>query len=149
MVCVRSAEEAAQHASLLLEHIASLGLRVNVKKEQSVTAPGVRFHWHYTEFSDNDCQASREEDRRYSHPHQLVRFLSILGKLTFVSMVVPLGLLRLRPAQRWLNSQDLHAKHDRLSKVTADHRWAAQGSASRTHGKEETYLYGTYTPTCL
>ena len=133
LVCARSAEEAAQHTSLLLEHIASLGLRVNVKKSnlsprQVSDFIGITLN--------SVTMTAKPVDRRIEdiltlikkfkvgNRYPLVRFLSILGKLTSVSMVVPLGLLRLRPAQRWLNSQGLDAKHDRLTKVTVDHRWA-------------------------
>ncbi|CAJ1073176.1 uncharacterized protein LOC121624267 [Xyrichtys novacula] len=40
----------------------------------------------------------------------LLTFLRLLGKLTSVAAVVPLGLLSLRPLQRWLNSFHLDAK---------------------------------------
>ncbi|MEQ2191266.1 hypothetical protein XENOCAPTIV_025167, partial [Xenoophorus captivus] len=39
-----------------------------------------------------------------------ITFLQLLGKLTSATRVVPLGLLLLRPLQRWLNSFRLDAK---------------------------------------
>lgn len=44
-------------------------------------------------------------------------FLNLLGKLTSVSAVVPLGLLSLRPLQRWLNSFHLDAKQHRHRRI--------------------------------
>ena len=44
-------------------------------------------------------------------------FLSLLGKLTAAASVIPLGLLSLRPPQRWLLSFRLDARRHRRRRI--------------------------------
>lgn len=49
-------------------------------------------------------------------------FLRLLGKLTSIAAVVPLGLLLLRPLQRWLNSFHLDAKRHGHRRIVVSQR---------------------------
>ncbi len=44
---------------------------------------------------------------------KLIQFQQLLGMITAAATVIPLGLLRAHPLQRWVNSANLHPKLDR------------------------------------
>ena len=132
LICSKTPEEAISQTTQLLEHVASLGLRVNLQK--SDLCPRQR-----TDFIgitlDSAAMVARPTQKRVDNilsliqrfqkgtEHQLVEFMRLLGKLTSVTTVVPLGLLRMRTAQRWLNGVGLDTRRDRHRRVTVDQRW--------------------------
>ena len=48
---------------------------------------------------------------------ELVQYQRLLGTMSAAAAVVPLGLLRARPLQRWLNAFNLHPRQDRRVKL--------------------------------
>ena len=52
---------------------------------------------------------------------ELLYFQSMLGLLSAAVMAVPLGLLRARPLQCWLNAFNLHPRRHRHRKLTVIH----------------------------
>ena len=129
LICAGSREEVVQHTELLLNHVSALGLRVNLEKSdmeprQLVDFIGVTL--------DSVGMQATPSVRRVEdilrlldkfHLHAMkpyVAFQRMLGKLTSVSAVVPLGLLQLRPLQIWMNALGLDPKRDRNKRVTVD-----------------------------
>ena len=99
--------------------MARLGIKVNLEKScltpsQNTTYIGLAL--------DTVAMTARPSPRRVDDILRLLRnfkrgrslpyveFLRLLGTLTSVAAVVPLGLLSLRPLQRWLNSFRLDAE---------------------------------------
>ncbi|XP_074544637.1 uncharacterized protein LOC141804210 [Halichoeres trimaculatus] len=126
LVCAPSRAQVSQDTELLLSHVAQLGLKVNVEKSclvpsQAITFIGVSL--------DSVAMTARPSTRRvddiFRHLALIregrwlayVSFLRLLGKLTSISGIVPLGLLSLRPLQRWLNGFRLDAKRHRCRKL--------------------------------
>lgn len=126
LLCAPSQTCATRDTSRLLAHVAQLGLKVNLEKSclipsQTTTFLGVTL--------DTTSMTARPSLRRVDDIIRLVHqvrlgrrvtyaaFLRLLGKLTSVTRVVPLGLLSLRPLQRWLNSFHMDAKYHRHRKV--------------------------------
>lgn len=125
LLCAPSQTCATRDTSRLLAHVAQLGLKVNLEKSclipsQTTTFLGVTL--------DTTSMTARPSLRRVDDIIRLVHqvrlgrrvtyaaFLRLLGKLTSVTRVVPLGLLSLRPLQRWLNSFHMDAKYHRHRK---------------------------------
>lgn len=126
LICSPSQTRVAEDTACLLSHAARLGLKVNVEKSclipsQVTTFIGLALHT----TSMSACPSPRRVDDilgflplfRRGRQLSLVTFLRLLGKLTSVAAVVPLGLLRLRPLQRWLNGFHLDAERHRHRKL--------------------------------
>lgn len=132
LICSKSPGAAAQEVSYLLEHAASLGLRVNLAKSdlqprQTTDFIGITLN-SVTMLARPTIQRVDDilhllQKFQIGLQYPLVEFMRLLGKLTSISMVVPLGLLRLRPAQRWINKLGLHVARDRMKRVTVNHTW--------------------------
>nr|XP_061814201.1 uncharacterized protein LOC133604909 [Nerophis lumbriciformis] len=122
LLCAPSRAQAYGDTAVLLAHVDRLGIRVNLGKSclvpsQQATFLGVSL--------DSVTMLARPSSRRVeaalrllSHfPVGQVRpyltFLRLLGVLTSLTAVVPLGLLFLRPLQRWLNGFRLDARRHR------------------------------------
>nr|XP_061802709.1 uncharacterized protein LOC133593969 [Nerophis lumbriciformis] len=122
LLCAPSRAQAYGDTAVLLAHVDRLGIRVNLGKSclvpsQQATFLGVSL--------DSVAMLARPSSRRVeaalrllSHfPVGQVRpyltFLRLLGVLTSLTAVVPLGLLFLRPLQRWLNGFRLDARRHR------------------------------------
>lgn len=126
LICAPSQAQAVQDTSILLAHVAQLGLRVNFAKSclnpsQRVTFIGVTLD---TMAMRAQPSSQRVDDVlrllplfRWGRLLPYVMFLRLLGKLTSMTSVVPLGLLTLRPLQRWLNGFRLDAKWHRHRKL--------------------------------
>ena len=127
LICAPSREEAAAQTERLLSHVSRLGLKVNIKKSclnpsQDTTFIGLALH---TRSMSARPSPRRVDDilkllpifRRGRHLSYL-SFLRLLGTLTSVAAVVPLGLLLLRPLQRWLNGHHLDAERHRHRRIT-------------------------------
>ncbi|XP_028302770.1 LOW QUALITY PROTEIN: uncharacterized protein LOC114463422 [Gouania willdenowi] len=126
LICAPSRVQASQDTEHLLSHVARLGLKVNVEKSclvpsrvttfigvlmNSVTMTAKPSH-HRVDGIFRQLALFRE-GRWLTY----VSFLRLLGKLTSVSGVVPLGLLSLRPLQRWVNSFHLDAERHRSRRL--------------------------------
>lgn len=126
LVCAPSREHVIRDTRILLNHIQDLGLTLNRRKShltpsQEVTFVGISM-------DSSLMRACLPQERvakilSFLGRFQLGRTVSVLecqrllGLLTAASLLVPLGLLRLRPLQRWFNSHRLHQKqhkHRRL-----------------------------------
>lgn len=131
LICAPSRALVAQHTTRLLSHMAHLGLKVNLEKScltpsRATTFIGVSL--------DTTTMLARPSPSRVHDILLLlmqfrlgrllpyVTYLRLLGKLTSIWQVVPLGLLTLRPFQRWLNHFRLDAKRHRLRKLRVSWR---------------------------
>ena len=112
LICAPSFREARQVTARVLSHIEALGMSVNLEKSsllpmQQTTFIGMSL--------DSVSMQARPTTQRVEKIHNLLRsfrlgamvtvrkWLRLLGMLTSVSAVTPLGLLHLRPLQRWFN----------------------------------------------
>ena len=126
LICAPSRAQVADQTERLLSHVSRLGLKVNLEKSclnplQTTTFIGLALN--------SRSMTARPSPRRVDDILRLLpifrrgrclrylSFLSLLGKLTSIAAVVPLGLLRLRPLQRWLNGFHLDAERHRHKKV--------------------------------
>ena len=105
---------------ILLSHVAQLSLRVNVPKSCLVPSQSTLFQGvtldaiamkacPSPQCVDDILRLLFQEGRCLCY----VLYMCLLGKLTAAATAVPLGLLSLRPLQRWLNSFHLDAKWHR------------------------------------
>ena len=126
LLCAPSRAQVSRETARLLAHVDRLGLKVNIEKSclvpsQTTTFLGLAL--------DSGTMTARPSPRRvddilghlsaFQRGRQLplLRFLSLVGKLVSVTAVVPLGLLTLRPLQRWVNSLHLDAERHRHRRV--------------------------------
>lgn len=131
LICTPSRQEAAVQTARVLSHIACLGLRVNTEKSCLVPSQNTIFiGLDLNSLSMTARPSPRRVDdilrllpifQRGRHLHYLM-FLRLLGSLTSIAAVVPLGLLLLRPLQRWLNSHHLDAQLHRHRRVMVSTR---------------------------
>ena len=142
LLCAASRTQAARDTSLLLSHIRELGLVVNEKKShlspsQDVVFVGMAIDSSLMRASlpakRVDTILSFLQRFRLGHTVTVRDCQRLLGLLTAASSLVPLGLLHLRPLQRWFNAHKLHLRkhrHRRLlvtgSCVLALNRWRAR-----------------------
>lgn len=126
LICSSSRDGALRDSSRLLRHIAELGISVNLRK--SLLTPTQR-----TVFLgillDSCLMTARPSDPRIDTimlrvsqfqrgvSQTLRSFQVLIGLLTAASRIVPLGLLYLRPLQRWVNSLGLHPRFHRYRPV--------------------------------
>jgi len=126
LICAPSRLQSTQDTALLLSHVARLGLRVNMEKSclnpsQSLTFIGVALD----SVTMRACPSAQRLDDilqllplfKGGRSLSYILFLRLLGKLAAASTVVPLGLLSLRPLQRWLNGLHLDPKWHRHRKI--------------------------------
>lgn len=131
LVCAPSQSQVAQDTTTLLSHVARLGLTVNLKKSCLVPSQTITFlGMDLDTVTMKACLSLRRVDDilsllplfREGRWLPYVQFLRLLGKLTAAAAVVPLGLLLLRPLQRWLNSFKLDAKWHRHRRLKVSRR---------------------------
>ena len=126
LICASSRAQVSRDTARLLSHMARLGLKVNMAKSCLVPSQATTFIGVALQSVTMTARPSThrvddilhllglfQEGRRLTY----VTFLRLLGKLTSISAVVPLGLLSLRPLQRWLNGFHLDAKRHRCRKL--------------------------------
>ncbi|XP_062372037.1 uncharacterized protein LOC134059609 [Sardina pilchardus] len=131
LICAPSQSQLALDTTCLLSHVARLGLRVNFTKSclepsQSTVFLGVTLN----AVTMKACPSPRRVDDilcrlllfQEGRQFHYVEFLRILGKLTAAAAVVPLGLLSLRPLQRWLLSFRLDPQRHRHRRLKVSHR---------------------------
>lgn len=126
LVCAPTQEQAQNNTSLLLHHVSQLGLTVNFAKSllipsQQITFIGISINsltmsaTPSPERVDDVIRLVSQVRRRQSLPFGLL--LQLMGKMTAMSSVVPLGLLYLRPLQIWINCLNLKPKLHQLRLV--------------------------------
>lgn len=131
LVCAPSRAQVVRDTSRLLSHVGELGLNVNLGKScltpsQNTVFLGVSL--------DTRIMLARPSLTRVSDILNLlcqfrlgrqlpyVAFLKLLGKLTSISRVVPLGLLHLRPFQVWLTGFRLDPQLHRHRRIRVSWR---------------------------
>ncbi|KAI2652720.1 ORF V: Enzymatic polyprotein [Labeo rohita] len=125
LVLAQSEEELLSHRTLLLSHLECLGLKVNLPK--SMLHPSRKISFLGAIFDSTQLRAMVVPERalliqqlagsfRAGARFPLKRFQRMLGLMTSASPVLELGLLRMRPLQRWLKPRvPPHAwRHGRL-----------------------------------
>ncbi|KAI2664125.1 ORF V: Enzymatic polyprotein [Labeo rohita] len=125
LILAQSEAELLSHRALLLSHLECLGLRVNLAK--SVLHPSRQISFLGAIFDSTQLRAMVVPERalairqlagsfRAGALYPLKRFQRMLGLMASASPVLELGLLRMRPLQRWLKPRvPPHAwRHGRL-----------------------------------
>ncbi|KAI2662214.1 ORF V: Enzymatic polyprotein [Labeo rohita] len=125
LVLAQSEAELLSHRALLLSHLECLGLRVNLAK--SVLHPSRQISFLGAIFDSTHLRATVVPERalairqlagsfRAGALYPLKRFQRMLGLMASASPVLELGLLRMRPLQRWMKPRvPPHAwRHGRL-----------------------------------
>ncbi|KAK7878584.1 hypothetical protein WMY93_030420 [Mugilogobius chulae] len=116
LVCAQSRNQALRDTYQLLDHVSQLGLAVNFAKSSLVPSQQIVFIG--IMINSVTMKASPSPQRVMDVLNlvsQVLRnrrvsfglLLQLMGKLTSVSTVIPLGLLHLRPLQIWLNDLGL------------------------------------------
>ncbi|KAL0161328.1 hypothetical protein M9458_045053, partial [Cirrhinus mrigala] len=119
LIMAHSRDLLCEHRDLVLQHLSHLGLRVN--REKSKLSPVQRISFLGMELDSVNMTACLTNDRtqsvlnclksfRHKTAVPLKTFQRLLGHMAAAAAVTPLGLLHMRPLQRWL--------HDRVP------RWA-------------------------
>ncbi|XP_056269652.1 uncharacterized protein LOC130193228 [Pseudoliparis swirei] len=139
--------QAAQDTTRLLSHVALLGLRVNMQKCSLPPSQSITFISIALDSAAMRARPSRQRVDDILRNLTLFRggrrlpyilFLRLLGKLTAASAVIPLGLLSLRPLQRWLNSLHLEVTCHRHRRVEV----SQQCLRALSPWRERAYLSG-------
>ncbi|KAL0160772.1 hypothetical protein M9458_044497, partial [Cirrhinus mrigala] len=119
LIIAHSRDLLCEHRDLVLQHLSHLGLRVN--REKSKLSPVQRISFLGMELDSVNMTACLTNERtqsvlnclklfRHKTAVPLKTFQRLLGHMAATAAVTPLGLLHMRPLQRWL--------HDRVP------RWA-------------------------
>ncbi|KAI2650483.1 ORF V: Enzymatic polyprotein [Labeo rohita] len=119
LIMAHSRDQLCEHRDLVLQHLSHLGLRVN--REKSKLSPVHRISFLGMELDSINMTACLTNERtqsvlnclksfRHKTAVPLKTFQRLLGHMAAAAAVTPLGLLHMRPLQRWL--------HDRVP------RWA-------------------------
>ncbi|KAL0149110.1 hypothetical protein M9458_055542, partial [Cirrhinus mrigala] len=119
LIMAHSRDLLCEHRDLVLQHLSHLGLRVN--REKSKLSPVQRISFLGMELDSVNMTACLTNERtqsvlsclrsfRHKTAVPLKSFQRLLGHMAAAAAVTPLGLLHMRPLQRWL--------HDRVP------RWA-------------------------
>ena len=126
LVCSPTKLQVEQDTASLIDHITRLGITVNHKK--SCLVPGQTVKFLGLVLDSRRMLASPTPQRvesilklllcfQRNRKLMFVLFLRLLGMLTSVTAVVPLGLLHLRPFQVWVNGLHLDPTSHRSRRV--------------------------------
>ncbi|KAL0149855.1 hypothetical protein M9458_054903, partial [Cirrhinus mrigala] len=120
LLCTPTRQQAMQDSKLLLRHMQKLGFSVNETKSCLIPVQTTVF----IGMTLNSClmSASLSQERVTNILQLLAHFqpgvslhyrmvLRLIGMLTAATVVIPLGLLHLRPLQLWNNSLRLISRH--------------------------------------
>ncbi len=127
LLCGQSQHQVQQQTRSLILHIEALGLKINYKKSCLIPAQTVQFIG--MRLDSCTMQATLTEARSQAIAKTVAKFqicrrlpyadfLHLAGMLVAATPVVRLGMLRLRPLQRWLNLQRLSAMTQKQVLVT-------------------------------
>ena len=128
LILAQSEIELIFHRTVLLSHLESLGLMVNWTKNSLLPRQSTSFLGIELDAVAMTARLSTEHARRVRHLAAsfqkgsvvpLKTFQRMLGYMALAAAVLQLGLLRMRPLQRWLNARVPHRA------------WAAGGSRIR------------------
>ncbi|XP_074481579.1 uncharacterized protein LOC141761839 [Sebastes fasciatus] len=131
LICALTREQAERDTASLLHHVTRLGLTVNHAKSCLIPSQRVVFigltldSRHMLAFpTPRRVNAILQLLLRFQKNRRLrySLFLRLLGMLTSVTSVVPLGLLYLRPFQIWINGLQLDPKSHRSKRVRVSSR---------------------------
>lgn len=131
LICAPSQSQVVRDTASLLSHVTRLGLRVNFTKSCLVPSQSTLFlGMTLNSVTMKACPSPQRVDDILHHLLlfrggrclRYLEFLRLLGKLTAAASVVPLGLLSLRPLQRWLHSLHLSAQWHRHRKLRVSRR---------------------------
>ena len=131
LICAPSRDQVLRDTGLVLSHIQSLGLKVNwMKSNLEPIQQAVFVGLHLDSVAMSVSLTSQRvgnilallSNFRLGKWLDLVKFQRLLGMILAAVAVVPLGLLRAQPLQRWFNALGLHPKLHRRAKfrVTRD-----------------------------
>ncbi|KAI2661198.1 ORF V: Enzymatic polyprotein [Labeo rohita] len=134
LIMAHSRDLLCEHRDLVLQHLSHLGLRVN--REKSKLSPAQRISFLGMELDSVNMTACLTNERtqsvlnclksfRHKAAVPLKIFQRLLGHMAAAAAVTPLGLLHMRPLQRWL--------HDRVLRW-AWHRGTLRIGVSRSAG---------------
>ncbi len=127
LLCGQSQHQVQQLTRSLILHIEALGLKINYMKTCLIPAQTVQFIGMRLEsctmratLTEARSQAIAKTVAKFQIGRLLpyADFLRLAGMLVAATPVVRLGMLRLRPLQRWLNSQRLSAMTQKHVLVT-------------------------------
>ena len=126
LVCALSRQQVVEDTESVLSHIQSLGFQVNSKKSDlnprqetsflGLCLNSLKMRATLTPQRVAGIQATLRvfsQNRRT----ELLYFQRMLGLISAAAMVVPLGILRARPLQCWLNAFSLHPRRHRDRKL--------------------------------
>ena len=126
LLCAATPEQATANANHLLHHVTALGLRVNWEKSCLLPAQSVNFLGMHLDsramratLTGTSLEAIQHALARVRTGHRTpyIQLLRLAGLLTAATTVIQLGLLHLRPFQRWLIALRLSAVHHRRTMV--------------------------------
>ncbi len=145
LLCARSYQQAVNNTQRLWFHVATLGLRVNFQKScltpsQSVCFLGMQLNSRAMRatLTVGRWQVLQGTLARFQVHYKLpfISFLRLAGLLTAASSVIQLGLLQLRPFQRWLIARHLSPVRNRCTLV----RVKTSCAASLRHWRRDRFL---------
>ena len=120
LVCSPDRSQASRDTQRVIGHIQNLGFRVNFKKSnlnptQDISFLGLRLNSvsMYALLSPQRVSKLLSLVSQFSLGRRLELVQRLLGTIVAATAVVPLGLLRARPLQRWLNAFNLHPRRDK------------------------------------
>ena len=126
LVCAPSRSQVLQDTKTVVDHIQRLGLKVNMAKSHFIPAQqavfvGLLLNSRTMTASLTPLRVTAlvtlAEQFQPGRRLETALFQRLLGMISAAVAVVPLGLLRARPLQRWLNAFSLHPKLDRRVKL--------------------------------
>lgn len=126
LVCAPSRSQVLQDTRRVMDHVQDLGLKVNLGKSnleptQHAVFVGLCFNSLTVSASLTPLRVAKlvalAEQFQLGRQMEVAQIQRLLGMISAAVSVVPLGLLRARPLQRWLNAFRLHPKRDRRVKL--------------------------------
>ena len=126
LLCAPSRQQVMQETEVVLAHIQSLGFRVNLKKSnlnprQVTVFLGIRLDSLTMKASHTPQRMSKILEALHAFRRgkclEFLCFQRLPGLISAAGMLVPLGLLRARPLQWWLNAFRLPPQRDRHRKL--------------------------------
>ena len=126
LICAPDHVQVMKDTERVIHHVQSLGLRVNLEKSNLIPTQNTMFVG--LQLNSVTMRGSLTPHRvskllvlvsqfRLGRRLELVQYQRLLGTISAAAAVVPLGLLRARPLQRWLNAFNLHPRQDRRVKL--------------------------------
>ncbi len=131
LICAPSRSQVMKDTEMVIQHVQALGLKVNWDKSnlnprQQTLFVGISLDSQLMMASLSPQRviklSSLAQSFHLSRRMKLIQFQQLLGLIKAAVTVIPLGLLRARPLQRWVNSANLHPKLDRHVRIRVTRR---------------------------